>query len=201
VDNVADDWTGTWSQLVSRVGCDLIDGAVTWGADPVERSSVRRYLEPLEFDCALHYDPDIARANGFDDVIAPYTSAITYVIPATWAPGQRVFTSDERDAQPAVSAIDGGSVGVPPGITGFFATDMDLEFLRPPTVGERLGRRGNVLKACVPKWISVGRGAFLTFESEIITAQFEVIARMRNMAFAYEPVGPPPVADVVGAAQ
>jgi hypothetical protein len=199
---MTDDWTTSWSALVARIGSDLIDSAVTWGADPIERSSVRRYLEPLEFDCALHYDPEVARANGFADIIAPYTSVITFVIPPTWAPGQQVFTSDDRDAQPAVSAIDGSELGVPPHVTGFFATDMELDFIRPATVGERLGRRGSVLTACVPKWISVGRGAFLTLESEIVNEHFEVIARMRNTAFAYEPVGPPPVADLaVGAAQ
>ena len=58
---MADDWTMTWSALIARIGSDLTDGAVTWGADPIERSSVRRYLEPLEFDSALHYDPEAAR--------------------------------------------------------------------------------------------------------------------------------------------
>jgi hypothetical protein len=193
---MTEDWTTSWSALVARVGSDLIDGAVTWGADPIERSSVRRYLEPLEFDCALHYDRELARAKGFADVIAPYTSVITFVIPPTWVPGQRVFIGDQRDAQPAVSAIDGSPLGVPSHISGFFATDMELDFIRPPIVGERLGRRGSVLTACVPKWISVGRGAFLTLESEIVTEQFEVITRMRNTAFAYEPVGPPPVTEV-----
>lgn len=181
--------------MIARIGSDLTNGEVTWGADPIERSAVRRYLEPLEFDCALHYHPDVARAHGFADVIAPYTSVITFVIPPTWVPGQHVFTSDDRDAQPAVSAIDGSPLGVASHITGFFATDMELDFMRPPVVGERLGRRGSILTACVPKWISVGRGAFLTLESEILNEQLEVIARMRNTVFAYEPVGPPPVAD------
>jgi hypothetical protein len=61
----------TWSALIARIGSDLTDGAVTWGADLIERSSVRRYLEPLEFDCAMHYDPEAARRHGFTDVIAP----------------------------------------------------------------------------------------------------------------------------------
>jgi hypothetical protein len=69
---MADDWTMTWSALIVRIGSDPTDDAVTWGADPIERSSVRRYLEPLEFDCALHYDPEAARRHGFTDVIAPY---------------------------------------------------------------------------------------------------------------------------------
>jgi hypothetical protein len=39
---MADDWTMTWSALIARIGSDLTDGAVTWGADTIERSSVRR---------------------------------------------------------------------------------------------------------------------------------------------------------------
>jgi len=38
---MADDWTMTWSALIARIGSDLTDGAVTWGADPIERSSAR----------------------------------------------------------------------------------------------------------------------------------------------------------------
>jgi acyl dehydratase len=74
---------------------------------------------------------------------------------------------------------------------------MEIDFLRPPVVGDRLGRRGGVLKACVPKWTTVGRGAFMTLEAEVITETGEVVARVRNTVFAYEPVGPPSA--VVGA--
>ncbi len=157
---------------------------------------MRRYLEPLEFDCALHYDGEVARQYGHADVTAPYTSFITFAIPPMWEPGQRVFTSDDRDAQPALSPIDGESLRVAPEVTGFFATDLEIDFLRAPVVGERLGRRGGVLKSCVPKWISVGRGAFMTIEAEVITETGEIVARVRNTVFAYEPVGPPPVGAV-----
>jgi hypothetical protein len=54
-------------------------------------------------------------------------------------------------------------------------------------VGERIGRRGRKLLACVPKETSVGRGAFLTWESEMVTGTGEVVARMRSVAFAYVP--------------
>jgi hypothetical protein len=117
---------------------------------------------------------------------------ITFTIPPMWEPGQTIFTSDDRDAQPAVSPINGDTLRVAPQVTGFFATDMEVDFLRPPVVGERLGRRGSVLKACVPKWISVGRGAFMTLEAEVISDAGDVVARIRNTVFAYEPVGPPP---------
>jgi hypothetical protein len=187
-----DGWKAVWDAMIARIGSDMTDGEVVWGADPIERSAVRRYLEPLELDCALHYDPEVARAHGFPEVVAPYTSFLTFTIPPMWEPGQQLFTSDDRDAQPAISPINGDVLRISPEITGFFATDMAIDFLRPPVVGERLCRRGSVLKACEPKWTSVGRGAFLTLEAEIASDAGDVVARMRNTVFAYEPVGPPP---------
>jgi acyl dehydratase len=181
-------WQATWEPLIAAVGTDLSAGRVTRGADPIERSTVRRYLEPLELDCPLHLDPDVARAHGHPDVTAPYTSVLTYTIAPMWRPGRRLFTSDERDAQPASSPIDGGTLRVAPWITGFFATDIELDFLRPPVVGDHLSRRGETLLSCSPKWISVGRGAFLTLQSDIVTDTGEVIARWRSTVFAYEPV-------------
>ena len=179
--------------MLAAVGTDLSQGRTVRGADPIEASTIRRYLEPLEFDCALHYDPAIAARHGFAGITAPYTSILTYTIPAMWEPGQHLFTSDQRDAQPAFSPINGDDLRVAPELTGFFATDIEMDFLRPPVVGEHLSKRGNVLLSCVPKWISVGRGAFLTLQSEVVTDTGEVVARIRTVVFAYEPVGPPPV--------
>ena len=50
----ADDWTTTWQPMLDAVGTDLSKGRVVRAADPIERSTVRRYLEPLEFEI----DPD-----------------------------------------------------------------------------------------------------------------------------------------------
>ena len=186
------DWTATWDGMMAAVGTDLSGGRVVRGADPIERSTIRRYLEPLEFDCALHYDPEVARRHGFADVTAPYTSVLTFTIPPMWEPGQVLFDSHEPHAQPTSSPINGDDLRVAPHLTGFFATDIEMDFVRPPVAGEHLSKRGNKLLSCVPKWISVGRGAFLTLESEVVTDSGEVVARVRNTVFAYEPVGPPP---------
>lgn len=196
-----EDWKSTWDTMLEAVGTDLSKGRMVRGADPIERSTVRRYLEPLEFDCALHYDPEVARRHGFADVTAPYTSVLTFTIPAMWRPGRVLFASQDRDAQPASSPINGDDLRVAPQLTGFFATDIEMDFVRPPVVGEHLSKRGNVLVSCVPKWISVGRGAFMTLESEVVTDSGDVIARVRNTVFAYEPVGPPPSVPAAGSAE
>src|SRR5919202_1821824 len=146
-----DDWRGAWDDMLAAVGRDFSDGKTSYGVDPVERSALRRYLEPLEFDCPLHFD------------------------------------EDDRNAQPARSPINDRGERPGPKTTGFFATDMELDFIRPVVVGECVGRRGNKLISCTPKETSVGRGAFLKWESELVNQDGEVVARMRTGTYAYIP--------------
>jgi hypothetical protein len=182
------DWRSDWDLMVAAVGRDFGDGTVAYGADPVTATDIRRFLEPLEFDCPLHYDRDAATQAGLADVTLPYTAVMSWSIPPMWSPGDPpLFDDDARDAQPARSPINNPDQGPAPTTTGFFATGLEMDFVRPVTVGERIGRRGRKLLACVPKETSVGRGAFLTFESDMVTGTGEVVARMRSVAFAYVP--------------
>jgi hypothetical protein len=182
------DWTAEWQEVVDAVGRDFGDGRTRYGADPIERSTIRRYLEPLEFDCALHYDPEAAQAHGYPDVIAPYTAALSWSIPAMWSPGDPpLFTDPGRDAQPRRTPINNQGFPLGPRTTGFFATDIEFDFIRPLAVGERLGRRGSRLVSCTPKETAVGRGAFLVWESEMVDETGEVVMRMRTGTYAYQP--------------
>lgn len=181
------DWQAEWRPVIDAIGTDVAEGAVTWGGDAVERGGIRRYLEPLELDCALHTDPEVARAAGHADVTMPATGVIAWTIPAAWTPGQVLFDSDERDAQPVHSAINSAGLSVGPRTTGFFGTDIEVDFLRDVVAGERIGRRGKTLLSCTPKETAVGRGAFMTWESEIVTEDLEVVGRMRVGTYAYQP--------------
>lgn len=186
------DWKADWQEVVDAVGQDFLDGAISWGGDPVERGAVRRYLEPLELDCALHTDPEVARAAGHADVTMPATGVIAWTIPAAWQPGQVLFDSAHRDAQPVHSAINNADMPLGPRTTGFFGTDIELDFDRDVVAGERIGRRGKRLVACTPKETGVGRGAFLTWESDIVVeptgdVQPEVVGRIRIGTYAYVP--------------
>lgn len=185
--NEPDDWVAAWRPMIDRIGTDIGDGSVRWGVDPIEAGAIRRYLEPLEFDCALHTDPEVARANGHRDVTAPYTSITTFALPAVWSPGERQFASAERNAQPARLSVKPRLPDCAPPVTGFFVTEWEADYLRPVVAGERLGRRGQRLVACTPKRTRVGRGAFVTFESEVIAEPDEVVARLRTTSFVYEP--------------
>ncbi|MFI7166310.1 MaoC family dehydratase N-terminal domain-containing protein [Rhodococcus erythropolis] len=174
--------------MIALIGTDLSDGSISWGADAVELGSIRRYLEPLELDSPIHYDTEAARAVGHADVVAPSTAILMYTMPPMWAPGDRtLFESPSRDAQPARSPINNQDQGPAPHTTGFFATDLEIDFVRPVIVGERLGRRGQRLLVCEPKETRVGRGAFCTHESEIVATSGEVVARLRASTYAYNP--------------
>lgn len=181
------DWAAEWQPVIDAVGRDFDEGQTTWGADPVEPGAVRRYLEPLEFDCPLHTDLDVARAAGHEDVTMPYTGVIAWTLPAAWSPGETLFDSHDRDAQPVRSAINNADMPLGPKTTGFFGTDIEVDFVRPVVAGERIGRRGRRLLSCTPKQTAVGRGAFMTWESEVITTTGELVARIRIGTYAYVP--------------
>ncbi|MCX8497077.1 MAG: MaoC family dehydratase N-terminal domain-containing protein [Akkermansiaceae bacterium] len=185
--SMGNDWKAAWQPLMDAVGQDFSEGRVVNGADVVTAATIRRYLEPLEFDCPLHYDADVAKEFGYDDVIAPNTSIQTFSLPPMWAPGQTIFENVDRNAQPATTAIAGFKSPLEPPTTGFFATDYEAEYLLPVTVGDRLYRHGAKLVNCLPKETKVGRGAFLTWEMEIRNQRNEVVARTRSTWLRYNP--------------
>ena len=188
---MSEDWKAEWQPLAEAVGRDFADRTVVFGADAVEPGTIRRYLEPLEIGCPIHYDTEAARAAGYPDIVAPYTATMVYSVAPMWRPGEpTVYESAGRDAQLARSPINNDDMPLGPKTTGFFATDISMEFLRPVTVGERVGRRGQRLISCTPKQTSMGRGAFMTWESELVTDRGEVVARVRTGTYAYNPVRP-----------
>jgi hypothetical protein len=179
-------WEDAWQPVVEAVGRDFGGGEVIEGADAVDPSALRRFVEPLELDCPLHHDEQIAHEHGYPGVVAPFSSYFTFVAPPLWRPGgQPVFASDERDAPPEGIAARRFATGLEPPYTGYFAADFELELLAPVVLGDRLHRTGMKLVACTPKETSVGRGAFMTWEWEVRNQRNEVAARFRNTMYLY----------------
>ena len=56
---------GTWEETEQHLG-EVVGRSV--GPDPVEQGSIRRWLEPKEFDCAIHTDAEAAMAAQHSDV-------------------------------------------------------------------------------------------------------------------------------------
>jgi acyl dehydratase len=184
-----DDWAAAWQPMVAAIGTQFDPGPHEFTADVIEASAVRRYLEPLEFACPLHHDRAVAQAHGHPDILVPTSAIPTFAMAPMWRPGELLFDSAERNAQPANTPISGIKTGLEPPTTGFFATNYDVEYLRPAHVGDRLLRRGARLMACRPKDTKVGRGAFLTWESEIVNQRLDLVARLQTTYFRYNPHG------------
>ena len=180
-------WIAAWQPMVEAVGTQFDPGPHEFTADVIEASAVRRYLEPLEFDCALHADRGAAMTVGHPDIVVPTSAIPTFAMPPMWQPGGTLFDTAERNAQPAKTPISGVRTGLEPPTTGFFATNYDVDYLRRVYVGDRLLRRGARLVACLPKETKVGRGAFLTWESEIVNQRLEVVVRLQTTYFRYNP--------------
>jgi len=183
-----DEWQRAWQPMMNAVGTEFGGGVLREGPDTVEAGAVRRFCESLEFGCPLHHDRAAALRHGYRDVVVPVSGIMTFTIAPLWQPGEpAVFTSPERDAQPARSGLRPRSAGLEPRTSGYFAAEMAADYLAPVTVGDRLARVGNLLVSCVPKETSVGRGAFVTWQYEIRNQRGEVVARVRNTTYSYVP--------------
>jgi len=181
------DWRAAWQPMINAVGTEFDAEPARFVADRIEASALRRYLEPLEFDCPLHYDSDVARELGYTEVVVPCSALVTFAYPPMWRPGEQLFTDSERNAQPSGLAISGFITGLEPETVGFFATNFEADYLHPALVGDRLARVGALLVACEPKETSVGRGAFLTWQSNIVNDRHQLIARFKNTFYRYVP--------------
>lgn len=174
--------------MVDAVGTEFGDGTAREGPDAVELASVRRFTEVLELGCPLHYDHAVALGHGYRAVVAPVSSIVTFTIPPLWRPGEpAVFTSPGRDAQPARTGLGPRLTGLEPGTSGFFAAELGADYLTPVVVGDRLSRTGHLLLSCVPKQTSIGRGAFVTWQSQIRNQRGEAVARVRSTTYSYVP--------------
>ena len=123
----APDWKAEWEPLAEAVGRDFGDRTVVFGADAVEPGTIRRYLEPLEIGCPIHYDAEAARAAGYPDIVAPYTATMVYSVAPMWRPGEpTVYESAGRDAQLARSPINNDDMPLGPKTTGFLRHDISM---------------------------------------------------------------------------
>jgi hypothetical protein len=183
-----DDWAKAWQPLVDAVGRDFSAGETTTGIDVIERSSVRRYLEPLELDCPLHYDEAAAKAAGYRDIVAPFSGiSSTWLDAGQWKPSDpsRYPNADPNWNSPPPGLGGGGAaIPAPPTQSGI-ATDIEIEYFEPAVVGDRLTRRGRKLLSVRPRETRVGRGAFVVWETEVVNQRGELVAQLRNGGYSY----------------
>ena len=170
---------GTWEEAERFLGKVIGEDVA---ADAVELGSIRRWLEPKEFDCALHTDADAARSAGYRDVVAPSTMVFSYGLPAYWAAGDPNAQMGDEPRQIPIPVI----FDVPAPCTLSFASNIDMEFFEPMYVGDRISRTSRLV-AIEHKELRVGKGAFMTQEDTYTNQDGEKVAVVLLTIFRFVP--------------
>jgi acyl dehydratase len=184
-----DDWQQAWQPMIDAIGQDFSGGQHSEAIDAVERGAVRKFCEPLEFDCPLHLDDAAARAQGYRDIVAPVSGiSQTWTDVGQWRPGQPTNYPNAEPNWNNVFRGQGGGVPMPaPATSAGFATDIEIEYFAPVCVGDRLTGSGRKLLSVLPRETSVGRGAFSVTERQVHNQRGELVALLRNGAYQYVP--------------
>jgi acyl dehydratase len=172
----------TWEHTKAWIGRAL---SVYEGRDAVEAGAIRSRLEVLEFGCPLHYDEKTAKEAGYEGVFAPYTMLQTYSSPANWRPGRPTSWQSNRPNFAIGAKIRHGDIPSPG--THSFATDVEIEYLKPLYLGDRVSMLERRLVNVNPKHTRVGEGAFLTWESRFCDQHGEIVAAARTSSYVYVP--------------
>jgi acyl dehydratase len=170
---------GTWEEAQSWVGREL---AVYRGADEVSVADIRRFLEVLALDAPIHYDDEVARANGYRTIPAPATFLMPLALPAYWSPGDPRPAMGDPVYWPIVPMIY-----VPAPGTGVMALHVDTEYHEPLYPGDRVHGVARLVSV-TRKRLSVGDGAFMVSETTYRNQDDVLVGVEHLTAFRYVPV-------------
>jgi acyl dehydratase len=178
----------TWEDLENAVGQDFSDGEIRWALEPVEWTSIRRYCEAIESDFPLFHSAEEAKKHGYEGIICPASHIQNHTGQGLWRPGDSTrWPVSERNFV-AAGVSQGVNRPLPsPKTTAGFATDREVEYIKPVHVGDHLGSRGRKLLSVVVRETSVGYGAFNITESEWVNQRGEVVALSRSGGYQYNP--------------
>ena len=178
----------TWEDLENAVGQDFSDGEIRWAIEPVEWTSIRRYCEAIESDFPLFYSAEDAQKHGYRGIICPASHVQNHIGQGLWRPGDPTRWPVSERNYLAIAVPQESQRPVPaPRTTASFATDREVEYVRPVYVGDHLGSRGRKLISVAVRETSVGFGAFTVLESQWVNQQGEVVALSRSGGYNYDP--------------
>ncbi len=184
-------WQTAWQPMIDAVGRDFSGGIKQQAVEEVERTGIRRYCEPLEFDCPLHYDDAVAKRHGYRGIVAPFSGITqTWINDGLWRPGDATLypaADPNKNARHNIKRRNDAPEPPQPPTSAAFATDIEIEYFEPVCVGDRLTASGRRLLSVLPKETSVGRGAFIQWEREVHNQRGELVAQIRNGGYNYVP--------------
>jgi hypothetical protein len=171
---------GTWEEMNSFLGKEI---STSFGVDEVTKGDIRKWLEPKEFDCPLHYDEATAQKAGYKGIVAPCTMVIPYGVEPYWRPGDG---HDQPGDPPRVIPLPVLDI-VPGPYTLSFASDIEMEFHAPLYAGDRVTCTSRLV-SITPKKLRVGKGVFLRQESIYRNQKDERIAVLYITIFRFAPI-------------
>jgi acyl dehydratase len=153
------------------------------GADVVERTGLRRFLEALEWDEPIHHDRSAARAAGHPDVVVPMSSHTVFAMPAYWAPGDPPAGPDDEPLLPRMPFFDAFPVG-----SRTFNLGFRRERGRDIALGDHLGCAYEIVSV-TPKRLRVGEGAIVEIAARYQTHDGDLASTATFRVFNYIPQG------------
>ncbi|MBI2872261.1 MAG: MaoC family dehydratase N-terminal domain-containing protein [Chloroflexi bacterium] len=175
-----------WEEAKKWIGKDLLDHPIE-GGDEVERTTIRRRCEILEFDCPLHWDDKGAKAHGYKGMFAPHHMLLTYARPAYWKPGMpTAWSSNDPNFHLRSTEDHRKRVPFPPTSAGF-ATDVEIDYIRPLYIGDRVVLKEDKLFSITPRNTRVGEGAFVMWEQRFYNQRDELVAVAKRGGYQYDP--------------
>jgi acyl dehydratase len=145
-------------------------------------------MEVLEMDCPLHFDEAVAKQHGYDGVFAPPHMVQTFQVSSLWEPGMTsIWTTDDPHFTVPGTGRAGNVEKVPTAGTAGFVTDLEVEFLKPLYLGDKVTQVSQTLLDVNPRKTRVGDGAFSTYESLYENQRGERVSRQKMTLYSYVP--------------
>jgi acyl dehydratase len=181
--------------MISRGGPGAIGDLVhrRWapvrGADPVERTGIRRFVESLEWNEPIHHDVAAARAAGHRNLVAPTASHTAFAMPPYWSPGDPPLRPDQVPVLPRMAFFDDFPAG-----TRTIALGFRRDWHADVVVGDRLACGYEVLRV-TPKRTRIAEGAIVEIAARYADQKDRPVSTGTLRVFNYAPVEREPPAD------
>lgn len=166
---------GTWDDARTLIGETI---AAFEGADAVNTADIRRKLEVIGLDCALHYDEAFARRHGYETIVSPVSMARVWAMPPYWQPGEGRPGPEPLTAPIAAASVPGEG-------DTMIAVSARTEHLKPLYPGDRVSATA-VLESITEKTTRVGKGAFIVVATTYRNQHDEAVAVETTTLFRYE---------------
>ena len=171
------------AELLGWLGRSMGEAGPSEAPDPVNLPMIRHWVDALDDRNPVYLDPDVARAAGFDDLVAPPAMLQTWTMPRP-----RIEGLAERGGVPNAPDPDSPlEILARAGYAATLATNSELEFDRYLGIGDRLSSTTALESISERKKTALGWGYFVTWVITYRDAEGEEVGRQRFRVLRFRP--------------